>query len=34
MKTEDVFDKFLKEIHHDYITVKLSDGNMSEDGKQ
>ena len=34
MKTTDVFDKFLKEIHHDYITVKLSDGNMSEDGKQ
>lgn len=30
MKTEDVFDKFLKEIHHDYITVKLSDGNEQE----
>ncbi len=26
----DVFDKFLKEIHHDYITVKLSDGNEQE----
>ena len=30
MKTADVFDKFLKEIHHDYITVKLSDGNEQE----
>ena len=25
-----VDDKFLKEIHHDYITVKLSDGNEQE----
>lgn len=30
MKTADVFDKFLKEIHHDYIMVKLSDGNEQE----
>lgn len=30
MKTADVFDKFLKEIHHDYITVKLLDGNEQE----
>lgn len=30
MKTEDVFGKFLEEIHHDYITVKLSDGNEQE----
>lgn len=30
MKTKDVFDKFLKEIHHNYITVKLSDGNEQE----
>lgn len=30
MKTKDIFDKFLKEIHHDYIAVKLSDGNEQE----
>ena len=30
MKTADVFDKFRKEIHHDYIMVKLSDGNEQE----
>ena len=27
LKTEDAFGRFLKEVHHDYIKVTLSDGN-------
>ena len=30
LRTEDVLKKFLQSIHHDYIKVKLSDGNVVE----
>lgn len=30
LRTKDILEKYLKAVHHDYITVKLSDGNALE----
>lgn len=31
MKTSDLFEKVIPALHHDYITVKLTDGNVKEE---
>lgn len=30
LRTEDILEKYLKAVHHDYISVKLSDGSLAE----